>query len=79
MRRMDGWERKVLRMPVCQQETRPRRKPGRNIIANIAASTSRVCSREKPNPGLYGEIRASPFPISESRQATEMIRNLGAR
>ena len=39
MRRMDGWDRKVLKMPVCQQEKTPRRKPGRNWVARIVAGT----------------------------------------
>ena len=42
MRRMEGWERKVLKIPVCQQEMRPRRKPGRNIVAKIIASNLTV-------------------------------------
>ena len=37
MRRMEGWAMKVLRMPRCQQETRPRSKPGRKMVANVVA------------------------------------------
>ena len=43
-RTMEGWEMTVLRMPRCQQETRPSSKPGRNIVAKIVASTCTLCS-----------------------------------
>ena len=81
MRRMDGWERKVLRMPECQQEMRPRRKPGRNWVAKIVDSTRILWVTFKPkapSPSIVsGEASASPFPTRVTRQATKMSRNLG--
>ena len=74
MRRMEGWERKVLKMLECQQEMMPSKKPGRNWVAKIVASTGRVCSAWNQNPN--GEASASPFPTRERRQATKMSRNL---
>ena len=38
---------RVLRMPVCQQEMMPRRKPGRNWVVKMIASTRSLCRREK--------------------------------
>ena len=36
-RRMEGWARKVLKMPRCQQEARLSSKPGRNVVVKIVA------------------------------------------
>ena len=44
MRRMEGWAMKVLMMPRCQQQTSPRRKPGRKIVANVAATAGNSSS-----------------------------------
>ena len=81
MRRTDGWDRKVLKMPVCQQEKTPRRKPGRNCVAKIVASTKILWVVLKPFSPISGEASgeasASPFPTSARRQATKMSRNLG--
>ena len=72
MRMMEGWVRKVLRMPGCQQETRPRSNPGRKMVAKIATMTS-----TSGTPQLNGEASASPFPTRERRQAAKISRNLG--
>ena len=70
MRRMEGWAMKVLRMPRCQQETSPRRKPGRKLVANAAAIPGN-CSAAATE-----ETSANPFPRREERQAAKMSRNL---
>ena len=77
MRRMEGWERKVLKIPVCQQETRPMRKPGRNWVAKNVANNRilRVTLRSSPSK-VNGEASASPLPARANRQATKMSRNL---
>ena len=75
--RMEGWAMTVLSMLRCQQETRPSRKPGRNIVAKIVASTGTLCSAGTI-PSGNGEDSASPFPPRERREVTKMSRNLGA-
>ena len=77
MRMMEGWVRKDLRMPRCQQETRPSSRPGRKMVANVVAITClKVIGSEGALPS--GEASASPFPRRERRQAAKMSRNLGA-
>ena len=78
IRTMEGWAMMVLRMPRCQQEARPRIKPGRNIVAIIIAVTGNFCSGTFCKYPLYGKPSASPFPRRERRQAAKMSRNLGA-
>ena len=76
-RTMEGWEMMVLRMPRCQQETRPSSKPGRNVVAKVVAVNCTFCSGAIEYPRANGEASASPFPRRERRQAAKMSRNLG--
>ena len=62
---------KVLRMPRCQHETSPRRKPGRKMAANDASTG--ICLA---NDAATAEPSVNPFPTRERRQATKMSRNL---
>ena len=65
---------KVLRMPLCQQDTRPRTKPGRKMVANVGAITCNCFSGGIIWPNE--ENSANPFPRRERRQAAKKSRNL---
>ena len=43
----EGWATIVLSMFLCQQEATPRRRPGKNIVARMVASTGTLCSSWK--------------------------------
>ena len=75
---MEGCLMMVLRIPRCQDEMRPRNKPGRNIRTKIVAATSILSSVPKiPNSNSEnGEASAIAFPRREKRQAANMSRNL---
>ena len=59
-RKSEGWERKVFKMPRCQQAIRPMMKPGRKIVERAAAG------RTLPAPHMLAtaEARATPLPTS---------------
>ena len=65
----------VLKMSLCQQEARPRRRPGKNIVAKMVAITGTVCSSLK-RQYQNGEASATPFPTRERRHAAKRSRNL---
>ena len=87
----EGCATKVLSMLLllfllCQQETIPRMKPGRNIVAKMVAITGNFCSsgtgfsssgpRGTPGRPEKGEASAIPFPTREKRHAPNINRNL---
>ena len=41
-RKTDGWARKVLRIPLCQQANRPTRKPGRKKVETAMAAPTAI-------------------------------------
>ena len=79
---MDGWERAVLRMPVCQQEMKPRRKPGRNWVVKMIASTRILCQREKEfaatveDVQMGGKFLSSPIIASGEASASPFPRSV---
>ena len=83
----EGCATKVLSMLLllfllCQQETIPRMKPGRNIVAKMVAITGNFCSSRTffsssgPQGAAKGEASAIPFPTRERRHAPNISRNL---
>ena len=77
-RKMEGWARKVFRIPRCQQASRLMRKPGRKKVERATAAADRS------SPSLIRVCvtpieTASPLKTSVAPQAKKMKINRGER
>ena len=77
-RKTEGWARKVLRIPRCQQAKRLMRNPGRRKVEMAMAAADRI------SPSLIRECvtpieTARPLKTSVAPQAKQMRMNCGER
>ena len=85
IRTMEGWARMLLKIPRCQVDARPKRKPGNSMTARFSSNRktgsfgSLFSNHGGSNPETIavGEARAIPLPTRDSIQAAKMTRNLG--
>ena len=79
-RKTEGWERKVFKMPRCQQAIRPMMKPGRKNVEKAMAAPGRTFARVgRVHVPATAEARATPLPTSVKPQAKKMRTNRGER
>ena len=78
-RKTEGWARKVLRIPWCQQAMRPIRKPGmKKSKTAMAAPTGTAPAGGSQDPSTAA-ARAKPLLTRVRPQAKKMRTNRGER
>ena len=79
-RKTEGWRRKVVRIPLCQQASRPTRKPGRKKVEKVmVAAPARSVPQKRTSSDSSAVARATPLLMNVRLHAPKMRRKRGER